>query len=153
MLKRSQRNLTSIICSSTQRWFNANNECLLVVARCSITLSKFGVVSNRIPRYLKVYTRSITSPSNTNSWHESTELNTMTFVFFTFTISPHSAQNCSNAFNCYYSPTSNFDVRARSSAKSNKHMCMSTKAGASHSLSSKRPSMASKYSPNSRGLR
>jgi hypothetical protein len=62
MLKRSWRSLTSIIHSSAQWGFNANNERLLATAKCSTALSKFGVVSSRIPKYLKVYTRSITSP-------------------------------------------------------------------------------------------
>jgi len=56
-------------------------------------------------------------------------------------------------FNCCCSPTSDSDVRARSSAKSNNHMCTSTKVGASHSLPSKHPYRASKYNPNNRGLR
>jgi hypothetical protein len=128
-------------------------ECLLVAARCSTTLSRFGVVSNRIPRYLKVCTRSITSPSNTNFWHGLAELNTMIFVFFTFIVSPRSTQNCWSSFNCCCSPTSDSDVRARSSAKSNSHTCMSAKASASHSLPSKCPFRASKYSPNNKGLR
>jgi len=93
------------------------------------------------------------SPSNTNFWHGSTELNTMTFVFFTFTVSPHSAENCWSVYNFYCSPTSNSDVRARSSAKSNNHTCTYAKVNASHSLPSKRPSKAFKYSPNNRGLR
>ncbi len=74
------------------------------------------------------------------------------FCFFMFTISPRLAQNCWSAFNCCYSPTSNSDIIARSSAKSNSHMCMFAKASGSHSLS-KRPSRASKYSLNNRGLR
>ncbi len=142
-----------IIGSFAQRWFSANNECLLVVAKCSTTLSRFGVVSNKIPRYLKVYTRSIVSLSNTNFWHGSTELNTMTFVFFTFTVSPHSTQNCWNTSNYCCSPTSNSDIKVRSFAKSNSHTCMSARADALHSLPSKRPSRASKSSPNSKGLR
>ncbi len=106
MLKRSQCSLTSIVRSSTQRQFNANKECLLVAARCSTTLSKFEVVSSRIPRYLKVCTSSIASPSNTNYWHGFTKLNTMTFVFFMFIVSPCSAQNCWSwsLSNCYYNP-------------------------------------------------
>jgi hypothetical protein len=91
------------------------------------------------------------SPLNTNSWHGSAELNTMTF-FSMFTISPRSAQNCWSAFNYCSNPTFDFDVRARSSTKSNSHTCMSARAGASHSLPSKRRFRASKYSPNSRGL-
>jgi len=93
------------------------------------------------------------SPSNTNFWHGSTELNTMTFVFFTFIVSPHLAQNYWSASNCCCNPTFNSDVRTRSSPKSNNHTCTFVKVGASHSLSSKRPSRASKYSPNNRGLR
>ncbi len=143
----------SIIRSSAQRWFNANNEHLLVAVRCSITLSKFGVVSSKILRYLKVCTLSIASPLNTNSWHGSTELNTMAFVFSMFTMNPRSAQNCWSVFNCCCSPTSDSDVRTRSFAKSSNHMCTSARVGASHSLPSKRPSRASKYNPNSRGLR
>jgi len=81
VLKRSQR-------SSTQQQFNVNSEHLLVAAIFSTALSRFGVVLSRIPRCLKVCTCSITSPSNTNSWHGLAKLNTMTFVFFTFTISP-----------------------------------------------------------------
>ncbi len=143
----------SIIRSSAQQWFSANNERLLIATKCSTSLSRFGVVSSRIPRYWKVYTSSITSPSNTNFWHGSIELNTMIFVFFTFTISPHSTQNCWSAFNYCCNPTSDFDVKVKSSTKNNNHTCTSTKAGTSHSLSSKRPSRASKYSPNNRGLR
>jgi hypothetical protein len=70
-----------------------------------------------IPRYLKVYTRSISSPSNTHSWHGSTKLNTMTFVFFTFTISPHSTQNCWSMSNCCYNSTSDSNVRMMSFVK------------------------------------
>ncbi len=151
MLKRSQRSLTAIICSSTQWRFSANNKRLLAVVRCSITLSRFKVVSSRIPRYLNVYTRSIMSPSNINFWHGSTELNTMTFVFFRFTVSLCSAQNCWSASNYYYSPTSNFNVKVKSFAKSNSHTCTSARAGASHFLLSKRPFKASKYSPNNKG--
>jgi len=77
----------------------------------------------------------------------------MTFVFFTFIVSPRSAQNCWSASNCCCSPTSNSDVKARSSAKSNNHTCTFAKVGASHYLPFKRPSRASKYSPNNRGLR
>ncbi len=93
------------------------------------------------------------SPSNTNFWHGSIELNTMTFVFFTFTVSPRSAQNCWSVSNCCCSPTSDSNVRARSSAKSNNYTCTFAKVSASHFLLSKRPSKASKYSPNNRGLR
>ncbi len=125
----------------------------MAATRCSTTLSRFGVVSSKIPKYLKVYTHSITSPLNTNSWHGSTKLNTMTFVFFTFTVSPRLAQNCWNVFNYYCSPTFDFDVKTRSSAKSKSHTCMYVKAGASHSIPSKRPSRASKYNPKNRGLR
>jgi hypothetical protein len=75
----------------------------------------------------------------------------MTFVFFMFIVSPHSAQNCWSVFNYYYSP--NFDIKAKSFAKSNSHTCTFAKAGASHSLLSKCPSKASKYSPNNRGLK
>jgi hypothetical protein len=80
-------------------------------------------------------------------------LNTMTFVFFTFTISPHLAQNCWSVPNYYCNPTFDSDIRARSSTKSNSHMCKFVMVGASHFLSSKHPSRASKYSPNSKGLR
>ncbi len=143
----------SIISSFAQRWFNVNNEHLLAVARCSTTLSKFGVVSNKIPRYLKVCTLSIMSPLNTNSWHGSTELNTMAFVFSMFTMSPRSIQNCWSMSNYCCSPTSDSDVRTRSSAKSSNHTCTSARVGASHFLPSKRPSKASKYNPNSKGLK
>ncbi len=153
MLKRSHRSSTSIIRSSAQRWFSANNEHLLAIVRCSTAMFRFGVVSSRIPRYLKVYTRLMTSPSNTNFWHKSTKLNTMTFGFFTFTIKSTSVQNCWSAFNYYYSPTSDSDVKARSYAKRKSHTCTSAKAGASCSLLSIRPSRASKYGLNSRGLR
>jgi hypothetical protein len=52
------------------------------------------------------------------------------FCFFhTFTISPRSAQNCWSASNCRYSPTSDSDVKARSSAKSNNHTCTFAKVG------------------------
>jgi hypothetical protein len=144
---------SSIICSLAQCRFSANSERLLVAVRCSIALSKFEVVLNRIPKYLKVCTRSIMSPSNINSWHGWVELNTMIFVFFTFTISPHLALNCWNAFNYCYSPTFDLDIKARSFAKNNSHTCTSARAGALHSLPFKRPSWASKYSPNNRGLR
>ncbi len=130
-----------------------NNKHLLAATKCSTALSRFEVLSSRIPRYLKVYTRSIMSPLNINSWHGLTELNTMTFVFFTFIVNPHSSQNCWSPSNCYCSPTSDFNIKARSSTKSNSHMCTFGKAGASHSLPSKRPSKASKYSPNKKGLR
>jgi len=153
VLKRSQHNLMSIIRSSTHWQFNANSERLLVAARCSTALSRFGVVLSKIPKYLKVCTCSIMSPSNTNSWHGSIELNTTTFVFFMFTVSPRSAQNCWSASNCYCYPTSDSDVRTRSFAKNNNHTCTSVKVGASHSLPSKRPSRASKCSPNNRGLK
>jgi hypothetical protein len=143
----------SIICSSARWWFSANNKHLLIAIKCSIALSKFEVVLSKIPRYLKVYTHSIMSPSNTNSWHGSTKLNTMIFVFFTFTISPCLAQNYWSAFNYRCSPTFDFDVRTRSFPKSNSHTCMSARAGASYFLPSKRPFRASKYSPNSMGLR
>jgi hypothetical protein len=77
----------------------------------------------------------------------------MTFVFFTFMVSPHSAQNYWSTSNYCYSPTSDSNVRARSFAKSSSHTCTSARAGASHFLPSKRPSRASKHSPNSKGLR
>jgi hypothetical protein len=80
-------------------------------------------------------------------------LNTMTFVFFTFTVSPRSTQNCWSVFNYCYSPIFDFDVSVKSSTKSNSHTCTSIKAGALHFLPSKRPSRASKYSPNNRGLK
>jgi hypothetical protein len=153
VLKRLQCSLTSIIHISTQQWFNANNERLLIPTRCSTALSKFGVVSNKIPRYLKVCTLSIVSPLNTNSWHGSKELKTMAFVFFTFMMSPHLTHNCWSMSNYYYNPTSDSNVRTRSSTKNSIHMCMSARANASHSLLSKRPSKASKYNLNSRGLR
>ncbi len=105
------------------------------------------------PKYLKVYTCLIATPLNTNSWHGSTKLNTMTFVFSTFTMSPCSTQNCWNVSNYCCNPTFDFDVRTRLFAKSSNHTCTSAKAGASHALPSKRPSKASKYNPNSRGLR
>jgi hypothetical protein len=95
----------------------------------------------------------MTSPSNINSWHGSIELNTMTFVFFTFIVSPSSAQNCWSVFNYYYSPTSDSDVKMRSSTKSNIDAYTSARVGASHFLSSKCPFRASKYSPNNKGLR
>jgi hypothetical protein len=75
------------------------------------------------------------------------------FCFFTFIVSPSSTQNCWNVSNYCCSPTSDFDIKARSSAKSNSHTCTSVRAGASHFLPSKRPSRASKYSPNKRRLR
>ncbi len=77
----------------------------------------------------------------------------MTFVFFTFILSPRSTQNCWSTFNYCCSPTSNSNVRARSSAKSNSHTCTFARADASHFLSSKCLPRASKYNPNSRGLR
>jgi len=143
----------SIIRSFAHQRFNANSERLLVVARCSTALSKFKVVSNRIHGYWKVCTHSIMSFSNTISWHGLVELNTMTFVFFTFTISPRSAQNCCSVSNCCYNLTFDSDIKARSFAKSNNHTCKFAKVNASHSLPSKHPFRASKYSPNSRGLR
>jgi hypothetical protein len=75
------------------------------------------------------------------------------FCFFTFIVSLSSTQNCWNVSNYCCSPTFDFDIRARSSAKSNSHTCTSVRAGALHFLLSKRPSRASKYSPNKRGLR
>ncbi len=93
------------------------------------------------------------SPLNINSWHGSTKLNTMTFVLFTFTINPHSTQNCWSASNYCCNLTSDSGIKMRSSAKNNNHMCTSTKAGASHSLLSKRPFRTSKYSPNNRGFK
>jgi hypothetical protein len=93
------------------------------------------------------------SPLNINSWHGLTKLNIMIFVFFTFMVSAHSAQNYWNALNSYCSLTSCSDIIAWSSSKINNHMCTSVRASASHSLSSKCPSRASKYSPNSRGLK
>ncbi len=149
MLKRS----TSIIRSFAQRQFSVNNEDLLAVARCFTTLSRFRVVSSKIPRYLKVYTCSITSPLNTNSWHGLAELNTMTFVFFRFIVSPRLAHNCWSVFNCCCSPTFDSDVKARSFAKSNNYTCTSIRAGASHFLLSKRSFTTSKYSPNNKGLK
>jgi hypothetical protein len=151
VLKRSQCNLTSIIRSFAQWRFNANNECPVVVTRCSTAVSRFGVVSSKIPRYLKVYTRSIASPSNTNCSHGSTKLNTMTFIFFTFIVNPRSTQNCWIVSNCCYNPTFDSDIKARSSVKNSGHMCTFFRIGASHSLPLKCPSRASKYSPNSRG--
>jgi hypothetical protein len=153
VLKRSQRSLMSIICSSTQRWFSVNNEHLLTIAKCSIALSRLGAVLSKIPKYLKVYTHSIMSSLNTNSWHGSAKLNTMTFIFFMFIVNPRSVQNSWNVFNYCCSPNSNSNVRTRSSAKSNNHTCMFAKAGALHSLPYKCPSKTSKYNPNSRGLR
>ncbi len=143
----------SIIHSFAHRRFSANSERLLVVTRCSIALSKFKVVLSRIPGYWKVCTHSIMSFSNTIFWHGSVELNTMTFVFFMFTISPRSAQNCCSVSNCCCNPTFDSDIKARSFAKSNSHMCKFARAGASHSLSFKHPFRAPKYSPNNRGLR
>ncbi len=124
----------------------------MTTIRCSTPLFKFGVVSSKIPRYLKVCTHLITSPLNTNSWHGSTKLNTMIFVFFAFIVSPRSTQNYWSASNYCCNPTFDFDVRARSFAKSNSHMCMFTKVGPLHSLPSKRPFRASKYNPNNKGL-
>jgi hypothetical protein len=77
----------------------------------------------------------------------------MTFLFFTFTVSPCSTQNYWSVSNCCFNPISDSDVKVRSSAKSNNHMCKSSKVNASHSLSSKRPSKASKYNPNNKGMR
>jgi hypothetical protein len=56
-------------------------------------------------------------------------------------------------FNYCCSATSNSDVRAWSFTKSNSHTCTSARVDASHSLPSKCPSRASKYNPNSRGLK
>ncbi len=75
------------------------------------------------------------------------------FCFFHVTVSPRSTQNCWSASNCCCSPTSNSDVKTRSSAKNSSHTCTFARAGASHSLSSKRLSKASKYNLNSRGLK
>ncbi len=77
----------------------------------------------------------------------------MTFVFSTFMVSPCSAQNCWNASNCCCNPTYDFDIRTRSFAKNNNHMCTFVRAGALHSLPSKCHSRASKYSPYNKGLR
>jgi hypothetical protein len=74
------------------------------------------------------------SPSNTNSWHGLAKLNTMTFVFFIFTVNPRSTQNCWSAFNYCYSPISNSDVRTRSSTKISNHTCTSARVSAPHSL-------------------
>jgi hypothetical protein len=117
VLKRSHRSLTSIICSFAQWRFNANSERLLAATKCSIALSKFKVVLSRISKYFKVCTCSITSPLNTNFWHGSTELNTMTFVFSMFMISPHSTQNYWSVSNCCYSPTFDSNVRMKLSTK------------------------------------
>jgi hypothetical protein len=70
-----------------------------------------------------------------------------------FTVSSRSVQNCWSVSNCCYNPNSDFGIKARSFAKNNSHTCKFVKAGASHSLSCKCPSRASKYSPNNRGLR
>jgi hypothetical protein len=153
VLKRSQHSLTSIICRSAQRWFTANSERLLTTTRCSAALSRFEVVLSRIPRYLKVYTHSIASPSNKISWHGLVKLNTMTFVFFMFIVNPSSTQNYHSVSNCCGNPTFDSNIRARSSTKSNSHTCKFAKAGASHFLLSKCPSRASKYSPNNKGLK
>ncbi len=75
------------------------------------------------------------------------------FCFFMFIVSPRLAQNCWSVCNCCCSPTSDFDVKVRSFTKNNSHTCTYVRASASHSLSSKHPSMASKYNPNSKGLR
>jgi hypothetical protein len=77
----------------------------------------------------------------------------MAFVFSTFTMSPCSSQNCWSMFNYCCSITSDSDVKTKSSTKSSNHTCTLAKAGASHFLPSKCPSRASKYNPNSRGLR
>ncbi len=50
-------------------------------------------------------------------------------------------------------PTSDSDVKVKSFTKNNSHTCKFVRSSALHSLPSKRPSKASKYSPNSRGLR
>ncbi len=91
--------------------------------------------------------------SNTNSQHGLVEQNTMIFVFFMFTISSRSTQNCWSMFNCCYNLIFNFDIKTTSLAKSNSHTCKFAKAGASHFVLCKCPSEASKYSPNNRGLR
>jgi hypothetical protein len=75
------------------------------------------------------------------------------FCFFHIHCKSMFTQNYWSVFKCCCNPTSNFDIRARSSAKNNSHKCTFAKVGASHYLPSKRPSRASKYSPNSRGLR
>ncbi len=77
----------------------------------------------------------------------------MAFVFSTFTMNPRLVHNCWSLSNCYCSHISNSDVRTRLSTKSYIHMCTSAKVDASHSLPSKRPSKASKYNPNNKGLR
>ncbi len=51
------------------------------------------------------------------------------------------------------SPTYDFDIRARSFAKTSSHTCKFVRIGALHFLLSKCPSKASKYSPNNKGLR
>jgi len=77
----------------------------------------------------------------------------MILFFFMFIVSPCLAQNYWSVFNCCCSPTFDSDVKARSSAKNNNHTRTSARANASHSLSSKHPSRASKYNPNNRGLK
>ncbi len=77
----------------------------------------------------------------------------MTIVFLIFTISPHLAQNYWSVSNYCCNPTSDSDIRVRSSTKNNSHMCKFARANASHSLLCKCPSRASKYSPNNKGLK
>jgi hypothetical protein len=112
------------------------------------------VVSSKIPRYLKVYTRSmnVTFKHKLLAWVNIIKHHDFCF-FFTFIISPHLAQNYWNVSNYCYNPILDYDVKARSSTKINSHTCMSTTTDALHSLLSKHPSKGSKYNPNNRGLR
>ncbi len=125
----------------------------LLKARKTTSTSRVGVDSSRIPRYLKVCTSLIVSPSNTNFLAWVNKIEHHDFFFFTFIVSPRSGQNHWSMFNYCYSPTSNYDVKVISFVKNNNHTCKFAIADASHSLSSKRPSKASKYSPNNMGLR
>ncbi len=75
------------------------------------------------------------------------------FCFFHIHRKPTFNTKLLSASNYCCSPTSNFDIRARSFAKSSSHTCTFVRADASHSLPSKHPSRASKYSLNSRGLK
>ncbi len=154
VLKRSQRSLTSIIRNSAQRRFNTNNERLLAVVKCSIALSRFKVVLNRIPKYLKVCTCSITLTSNTNSWHGSAELNTMIFVFFTFTV-VHVQHKITGTclIVVVIPPLTSTSERGHLQKNNSQRASLLRLVHRSHFLPSKRPSKASIYSPNSKGLR
>jgi hypothetical protein len=127
--------------------FNAKNEHLLVTA-----IQVRGGFEQDPQVFEGVHTfNNVTFKQKLLTWVN--EIEHHDFCFFHVTISPRLAQNCLSMFNCCYSPTSDSDVRVKSSTKSNNHTCMSIRVGALHSLPSKCPFRASKYSPNSMRLK